>query len=218
MSKAETAAFLRGFGYSYLEIARELYPRDYELYRRTRDPRLYSRLKMRVRRLVKYWEQERNCKECTPRNGDSVYQTDMFTSTGVRDPLKHSSPQASAHPRTRKAGKSGFERQVVEYEQLLHHYYKKYIMDYDSSGTLWGTIKWLHGRVFRDYYEEYKAKAYSHRKPGTTAKSYVYAVLSTAALLHGRLHLRISLENELGRDLDRSVVSKVVALVFGAVL
>ncbi len=220
VSKAETAALLRGFGFSYLEIARELYPRDYELYKKTRDPRLYTRLKMRVRRLIKYWEEERNCRDCTPSNGESVYHSDMFTATGVRDPLKHSNPQVVNHPRTRKAGKSGFDRQVIEYEQLLYHYYKKYMEKYDPTGALWGTIKWLHGRVFKRYYEEYKDRkvnVYVNRKPSSVARAYVYALLSTTALLHGLLHLRMEVERGVG-EIDRDVVSRVIALVFDAVL
>ena len=53
-SKSETAQLLRSLGFSYLEIARELYPQDYQRYLETRDRRLYERLKTRVKRLVKY--------------------------------------------------------------------------------------------------------------------------------------------------------------------
>jgi len=203
MGKAETAGLLRDLGYTYLEIAAELYPEEFEEYVRTRDRKLYARLKKRVGRLLEYFRS----KECGPSQLKNVGPPIMWApefddSGGEREPLDHRASEPLCHPGTRKAGKSGIERQVVEYEQLLYHYYKMLMERYDPSGTLWATARLIHGRAFREYYERYRAKVWSIKSARATARTYAYTVLTVSALFHGLYHLRFELEKRLNPDRD----------------
>ena len=67
--------------------------------------------------------------------------------------------------------------ELAEYEQLLYHYYKRYVERYDPGGSVWATARMLHGRAFRDYYGRHGENVWSVRRAGAVAKTYVYSVL-----------------------------------------
>ncbi len=211
--KRETAALLRGLGFSLMEIAAELYPRDYERYLQTRDPRLRRLLKKRVWRLLR---------PGGPRDGSRVDPSAGWTpdalddSGGEREPLEHRAPVPLMHPSVRKAGMRGVERQVVEYEQLLYHYYRRAVERYDDSGAVWATARFIHGRAFREYYDVYKANVWRVRSAGRVARTYAYAVLSVAVLMHGLYHLRFELESRL--EPDREILKDVLPIILAHIL
>jgi len=141
LSKSETAQLLRSLGFSYLEIAAELYPQDYRRYRETRDRRLYQLLKKRVWKLLRL--------SGGPQPGGGVAPPGRWTledplgdSGGEREPLEHGAREPLLHPGTRKDGKRGAERQLIEYEQLIYHYYRR-VEEYDPSGAVWATARLL---------------------------------------------------------------------------
>lgn len=117
-SKSETAALLRDLGFSYLEIAAELYPQDYRRYIETRDRRLYQILKKRVWKLLRLAGGSRQSSRVDPPAGWTSDDL-LDDSGGEREPLEHRAPVPLQHPATRKAGKRGVERQIIEYEQLI---------------------------------------------------------------------------------------------------
>jgi len=137
-------------------------------------------------------------------------------SGGEREPLEHRAPVPLQHPATRKAGKRGAERQVVEYEQLIYRYYKLAMEKYDPSGTLWATARLIHGRAFRGYYEKFRVNVWSVKSARTVARTYAYAVLSVAALMHGLYHLRFELERKL--EPDREILGDILPLVLAQII
>ncbi|BAA79816.1 hypothetical protein ASQ66_gp14 [Aeropyrum pernix spindle-shaped virus 1] len=219
-SKAETAALLRGLGYSYLEIARELYPGDYRRYRETGDRRLYQLLKKRVWKLLRLagGGGSRGNGVVDPPAGWTL-EVEFDESGWERDSPTPRAPPELPHPRERKRGLRGFERQVVEYEQLLYYYYTRHLKGYDSSGVIWGTIKLVHGRAFRGFYEEHGVNVWRREKAGRVARAYVYSVMVVSLWLHGYWfysELRERLRRAL--DVDREDVAKVLPLVMGTVV
>ena len=135
---------------------------------------------------------------------------------GEREPMDHRALPVLEHPSTRKAGLRGAERQLVEYEQLLYHYYRRYMERYDGSYTLWGTARLIHGRAFQSYYERFRVNVWNARSARRVARTYAYAVLSTAALVHGLYHLRFELERAL--EPDKEVLKDVLPIVLAHVL
>ena len=191
-SKSETAQLLQSLGFSYLEIARELYPEDYRRYVETKDRRLYQRLKLRVRKLVKQVGNGGG----TPRGNEMVHPSPGYTlndAGGERNSMDGREHLPVLHPRTRKAGLRGYERQVIEYEQLLYHYYSRYVRRQDPNGVIWATAKWLHGQSFSEYWGLYSVNVWSPQRAPKLAKAYAYTILSVAGLLHGMAHIRIKL-------------------------
>jgi len=130
--------------------------------------------------------------------------------------MDHRALPVLEHPSTRKAGLRGAERQLVEYEQLLYHYYRRYMERYDGSYTLWGTARLIHGRAFQSYYERFRVNVWNARSARRVARTYAYAVLSTAALVHGLYHLRFELERAL--EPDKEVLKDVLPIVLAHVL
>ncbi len=215
-SKSETAQLLRSLGFSYLEIARELYPKDYQKYLETRDRRLYERLKTRVKRLVKYNGSTPSDGRHVPPSGVYPQGLELDDSGGERNSLNGREHIPTLHPRTRKAGLKGYERQVIEYEQLLYYYYNKYMKMYDQAGTLWATAKWLHGQSFPEFYGLYSVNVWSPRRAPRLARAYAYTVLAVSGLLHGMLHIRVNLARAL--EPDRGDLEKVYPIVLSKVL
>ncbi|MEB3780891.1 MAG: hypothetical protein GSR85_11805 [Desulfurococcales archaeon] len=192
-SKSETAQLLRSLGFSYLEIARELYPKDYQKYLETKDRRLYERLKTRVKRLVKYGEGTPHDGRYVPPSGMYPQGLELDDTGGERNSMDGREHLPTLHPRTRKAGLRGYERQVIEYEQLLYHYYSRYVRRQDPNGVIWATAKWLHGQSFSEYWGLYSINVWSPQRAPKLAKAYAYTILSVAGLLHGMAHIRIKL-------------------------
>ena len=215
-SKSETAQLLRSLGFSYLEIARELYPQDYQRYLETRDRRLYERLKTRVKRLVKYSGSTPSDDSHVPPSGMYPQDLELDDSGGERNSLNGREHIHMLHPRTRKAGLKGYERQVVEYEQLLYYYYNKYVRKYDPQGVIWATAKWLHGQSFSEFYGLYTVNVWSPQRAPRLARAYAYTILSVSGLFHGMAHIRIQLSRAL--EPDRGDLEKVYPIVLSKVL
>ena len=217
MRKYELAAMLRGMGYSYLDIAAELYPRDYEEYLRTRDRRLYQTLKRRVWKLLRLAGGPRDNSLEDPVPGWTP-ELGLDDSGGERHTLGARAPEPILHPRTRKAGKRGAERQALEYEQLLYYYYNRILSRIDSNYTLWATIKALHGRAFNVFYERFGENVWRPRRAGRLARAYAYSVILVALMLHGLSDVRM--REMLARDLrvDRDALKEVLPVVMAEVI
>lgn len=87
---------------------------------------------------------------------------------------------------------------------------------YDPNGTIWATARFIHGRVFREYYEKFRVNVWSVKSARATARTYAYAVLSVAALMHGLYHLRFELERKL--EPNREILGDILPLVLSQVL
>ena len=214
-SKSELAATLKSLGFSHLEIAAELYPQDYQRYLETRDRRLYQLLKKRVWKLLRIASGPGDGGPVDSRGGWT--RDELEDSGGEREPLEYRAPEPLYHPRTRKAGLGGAQRQLIEYEQYLYHLWRVHVAEYDPKGMLWGTARFIHGRAFMDYYREFGVNVWGYRgRVSRVARTYAYSVLATAALLHGMLHVRIQLERALGPD--RELLPRVLPIIFKHVL
>ncbi len=215
--KHEVALLLREHGFSYSEIIRELYPREWEEYRRSRDRRLYARLKKRVWRLLRYSSKRgpRDEEDVDP-PGLWIPGLELDDGGGEREPLFYRAPERLLSRRSRKAGLKGRERQFVEYEQLLY-YYKEYVRELDDW-TIWGSVKAIHSMVFNEFYDRFRRNVWGVKRAGPVARAYAYAVLSAAALLHGRLDVRDRLRSAPLDDKSRQWLEKVSPIVLRVVL
>ena len=216
-TKTETALVLRSFGFKYIDIAAELYPQEYDVWRRTRDRRLYVKLVDRVRRLVR-WAADKYPTD----DGDNVLhqslsdEVELDYSGGERDSSAHRAPLPFESPAERKKGKKGEERQVIEYEQLLYHYYRNYLSSHDYDMTIWSTAKYIHAKSFRKFYEKYRANVWGPRPRSDAARTYAYAVLVTASLVNGYLRPRFVLRDKLKPS--KGLMEEVMSIVLSSIL
>lgn len=220
MKKYETAMLLKDLGFSHLQIAAELYPRDYERYRRTRDPKLRELLKRRVWKLLRLARERGGPNDYREVDHSGWWPQELDDSGGERDRLSHRAPLVLEELRKRKASAADrFERQLVEYEQYLYMVYEQYLARRDPGGLIWGTARSLHYKVFKDYYEKYKVNVWNKvlpRRGGSVARAYVYSVLAAAGLVVGVPDARWELARVL--EPDRRLVSEIAPLVWRALL
>ncbi len=215
-AKGEVAALLKELGFSHLEIAAELYPGDYRRYVETRDRRLYELLKKRVWRLLR--------SRGGPHNGSNVdppvvWTGEFYDGGGERDSPLPRSPEPLYHPKTRKAGKKGYERQVIEYEQLLYYYYDRFLSGRDPQYLVWATAKALHGKAFKAFYERFGERVWRRQRAGAVARAYAYSVLVVSLWLHGH-PLYFELRERLRREMrvDVNAVRDVLPIVISEVV
>ncbi len=220
---------LRSYGVKWIDIAGSLYPREYEVWRRTRDRRLYLELVNRVHKLYRYALRKFTTV------GEEALQQEGFTTIdyggGERDRLRFREPEPG-NVILKKIRNPG-ERQRYEYEQLMHRLYRRSgIADQDVDGGFWATVRYIHHTVFPSYYYEWREKVWttSTRKrrdftAGRAALAYIYSVFLAASMLHGRLIFRDMLFRFLREqgiiksgevEEFRDLVRKVGPLVFTA--
>ena len=220
MKKYETAMLLKDLGFSYMQIAAELYPGDYERYKRTRDPRLRELLKRRVWKLLRLAREKSGPGDDRGVDPSGWWPQELDDSGGERDRLSHRAPLVLEELRKRKASATDrFERQLVEYEQYLYMVYERYVEGRDPGGLIWGTARGLHYRVFKDYYEKYKINVWNKvlpRRGADVVRAYAYSVLTASALVIGVPSVRWELERAL--EPRREVVSEIAPLVWQALL
>ena len=117
-------------------------------------------------------------------------EVELDYSGGVREDKQHSPARdGTLSVKARKMlALSEDERWEIEYEQLLHFFYKKCAYQYDDTATtLWQLVWRTHKIVFPKYYEKYKGVGRtkvsgSHRRVRLAehVAAYIYAVFFTA--------------------------------------
>ena len=196
LSKSADAVLLKSMGFSYLEIARELYPSDYRRYREARDPGERARLrKLLVRRVWKLLRLGRVGPSSDNRWDPNDGGTLEFDDTGgERDRLAHRAPLAVEHPGKRKAGKRGYDRQLIEYEQFLKHVYDEVIGGEDPDYVIWSFAKALHHKAFHEYYSMYRANVWGPSTKREVPLAYAYFILMISSVMHGKFYLKPRLQ------------------------
>lgn len=185
------ALSMRNLGFKLIDIAAQLYPHEFEIWKKTRDRRTYNKLVKRVWELLRYAQYRAKTENTLEQEASGA------NSWGAeRDPLGYRETLRDSTLSKKKRAKDRASRQLYEYEQLLYRIYiGTRIPDHD--GIVWGTIKAIHHKVFFEYYTRNKENVWinsSKRRSSITASvlalAYAYSVISAALLVHGKAQYR----------------------------
>jgi len=226
------AVEMRDLGFRLIDIAAQLYPREFEVWKKTRDRRLYNKLVKRVWELLRYAEKKGALGNASLEHRFSgAEELRLSLDGGERNPLAFREVFVENTIQQKKDAKTRADRQLYEYEQLIYRIYVNSKLP-DPDGMLWATIQGVHRRVFHRFYERSRENVWisgGRRKrltitASTIALAYAYSVISAALLLHGKMNYRgqvffyIKTSFSVNEDALRRWIREIGPLILSVVL